>query len=296
MRTRYVSFAGNAVAIDHAGDDQRDLLEYLFGDLDDTEVDEPLSRFRITRDTSTGNTCVDQEGERIFTGTDRATLARTLVEKALYTLVESDRTGLALHAAAVAAGARGILIPGQSGAGKSTLALWLTSRGFSYLTDELVHIPLDSNRIEAFTRPINLKRNGSDLIAGELALKDDDERILRTAHLSIVPHRLLNPSHKRIRPEIRAIVFPQLAKNRAPHRLEPLSKGQAGLKLVECLVNGRNIPSHGINQLSRIVREVPAYGLHYSGFRTLPDLLGDILDWPATEDPPSELHRQDAAV
>lgn len=293
MTTRYVSFAGNAVAIDYTGDDQHALLDYLFGDMDDHETDEPLSRIRISRSGSPERTHLEQDGAGIYSGTDRAALARTLVEKTLYTLVESDHTGLALHAAAVSAGDTGVLIPGQSGAGKSTLAVWLTSRGFSYLTDELVHVPLDSNRIEAFTRPINLKRKGGDRINGELNFDNADHRVLSTSSLSIVPHRLFNPSHQKTSPEISVILFPNLVTTET-HRLEPLSRGQAALKLVESLVNGRNIPHHGINQISRIVREIPAYVLHYSGFDTLPELVADILPWPDDSARPAARQHQDA--
>jgi Coenzyme PQQ synthesis protein D (PqqD) len=42
------------------------------------------------------------------------------------------------HAAAVRRGSRAILLPGVSGAGKSTLVAYLASRGFTYLSDDLI--------------------------------------------------------------------------------------------------------------------------------------------------------------
>jgi len=275
MGTHYVSFADNSVAIEYEKATHRHLLDYLFGDLDSASTGEPLSCLSM-RCREPERTFLEQDGSRLYSGQCRATLARTLVEKTLYTLVDKDASGLAFHAAAVCAGDTGVLIPGHSGAGKSTLAVWLATRGFNYLTDELVHVPLGTRTIEAFTRPVNLKRNGFEMLEDELGIRDKDDEVLRNKSLSIVPHRLLNPTHRRLKPEMQMIVFPRLIKE-GEHHLERLSKAQSGLKLVECLVNGRNIPNHGFDQVSRIAREVPAYVLHYTGFKTLPDLLGDIL-------------------
>lgn len=276
MRTHYVSFADNSVAINYEEEHHQPLLDYLFADLDNRETTRPLSRMEIRQTDEANKTRLEQDGNKLYSGDCRATLARTLVEKTLYTLVDKDESGLAFHAAAVCSGDTGIVIPGHSGAGKSTLAVWLATRGFNYLTDELVHVPLGTNSIEAFTRPINLKQNGRQMLEDEFDIRDPEDRILKNKRLSIVPHRMINPTHRRLKPELAFIVFPRLI-SEGEHRLEPLSKAQAGLKLVECLVNGRNIPNHGIDEVSRIVRDVPAYMLHYTGFRTLPALLGEIL-------------------
>lgn len=276
MRTHYVSFADNSVAINYEEDSHGVLLDYLFGDLDSRETGEPLSRLSISRAEEPNDTRLEQDGSRLYSGDCRTTLARTLVEKTLFTLIDKDDSGLAFHAAAVCAAGTGVIIPGKSGAGKSTLAVWLATRGFNYLTDELVHVPLDTNRIEAFTRPINLKKNGCEMLENEFDIRDTDDKILKNKRLSIVPHRLINPTYKRLKPAIGLILFPHLV-TEGEHRLEPLSKAQAALRLVECLVNGRNIPNHGIDQVSRIVRDAPAYVLSYTGFKTLPGLLGDVL-------------------
>lgn len=276
MRTHYVSFADNSVAIRYDENTHQSLLDYLFGDLESTRTTRPLSRMRILPADEARGARLEQDGNKLYSGDCRTTLARTLVEKTLYSLVDKDDSGLAFHAAAVCSGDTGVLIPGHSGAGKSTLAVWLATRGFNYLTDELVHIPLGTSRIEAFTRPINLKQNGYRMLEEEFDIRDTEDRILTNKRLSIVPHRMLNPRHQKLTPEIAFILFPRLI-SEGEHRLEPLSKAQAGLKLVECLVNGRNIPNHGFDQVSRIVRDVPAYVLHYTGFSTLPGLLGDIL-------------------
>jgi len=277
VKSHYVTFADNSVEIQYEEQAHGELLDYLFGDMASVATDRPLSRIRLSRSAERDATRLEQDGTRLYKGQCSATLARTLVEKTLYALVDNDTSGLAFHAAAVCSGDTGVLIPGHSGAGKSTLAVWLATRGFNYLTDELAHIPLGGSTIEAFTRPINLKTGGGQMLENELDVRGtDEEAILKNTRVSIVPHRLLNPEHCRLTPQLRFIVFPNLI-DTGEHRLELVSRAQAGLKLVECLVNGRNLPGHGFDEVSRLVRDAPAYRLDYTGFATLPGLLGGIL-------------------
>ncbi|MFN8459220.1 MAG: hypothetical protein U0401_31985 [Anaerolineae bacterium] len=51
--------------------------------------------------------------------------------------------------------------------------------------------------------------------------------------------------------------------------LRPLSQAQAGLALMQCLLNARNLPEHGFPEVTRLIRQVPAYHLGYSHFGQL---------------------------
>jgi hypothetical protein len=53
----------------------------------------------------------------------------------------------------------------------------------------------------------------------------------------------------------------------------PLTKAQAGLHLMECLVNARNLPDHGFAEVARMAKMAPAYRLEYSRFDQLWPLL-----------------------
>lgn len=66
-----------------------------------------------------------------------------------------------VHAAAVSYGRYALLLVGPAGCGKSSLCAFLTSRGWSYLTDEgaVMRLPGDGGApiVEAFPRPIRLR-------------------------------------------------------------------------------------------------------------------------------------------
>jgi len=48
--------------------------------------------------------------------------------------------------------------------------------------------------------------------------------------------------------------------------LRPISKAQAGLALMECLINARNLPGHGLSEIARLAQVAPAYKLSYANF------------------------------
>ena len=92
----------------------------------------------------------------------------------------------------------------------------------------------------------------------------------------MISRRLLNSEHYNARPEIKLLLFPNAA-DKKKNRLEKLSKAETAIKLVKCLVNGRNLLNHGFDEISRIAKQVPAYNLSDSGFDVLPSLLREVL-------------------
>ena len=64
--------------------------------------------------------------------------------------------------------------------------------------------------------------------------------------------------------------------------LRRLSRAQAGLELMQCLINARNLPDHGFPEVTRLARAMPAYKMTYANFAQIEPhifrLFGDILD------------------
>ena len=62
--------------------------------------------------------------------------------------------------------------------------------------------------------------------------------------------------------ELSLILFPTREAGRTPE-LRQLSGAEAGLRLMSTLVNARNLPRHGLGEITRLARSVPAFEVRY---------------------------------
>lgn len=196
-----------------------------------------------------------------------------LISEAIFHLADRATGGMVIHAAAVAAPAGAVLLPGKSGAGKSTLTAWLLRRGFRYLTDELVYIPAGTRRLHALTRPVHIKHPALPVVHGFTpALKRHESRLVTSPQATLIPHRLLNRRHVANRARLARIVFPEFQRG-ADFELTRLSPAQAGMALMGCLINARNLAGHGFPEASRVARLAPAWRLVYGAVEQLDERL-----------------------
>ena len=270
MTERAVSFAGRSVALSWDDPAAAGFLDLLCTDLWAAHRAEPAGSLRLLR--ADADSFLLADGDILLhRGPLDVTMAAQLYDAVLFRLLAGQESGLALHAGAVVRDGRVLLLPGQSGSGKSTLTAWLTGRGCSYLTDELVLVPAEGElQTLACTRPLCLK-HGAAPIARDLlppgqsvALEDDQGLIL--------PHRTLNPAFSPTTQAPALILFPTYRPG-APLEGEPLSGARASALLMTCNVNGRNLVGHGFPLVARIARTVPAVRLVYGSFQGLDELL-----------------------
>jgi hypothetical protein len=78
-------------------------------------------------------------------------------------------------------------------------------------------------------------------------------------------------------PDLGLILFPRYLPESA-FDLQRLSKAQAGLELMQCLVNARNLPDRGFSEITRLARKAPAYRMCYAGFDQVGEVVEAILD------------------
>jgi HprK-related kinase A len=160
---------------------------------------------------------------------------------------EAGGAHLLFHAAGVAAGGTGMVLPGPSGSGKSTLCAGLARAGLSYLSDELVALELDTGRLLPYAKPITIKAGsfaalralgppaGSGSGDAEAWAGDEwagEERLLPVGGAAVAVGRPCEPGF---------IVVPRYEKG-APTRLAPLSATEAFVALA---VNAVNFKAHG---------------------------------------------------
>ena len=280
MNTRIVSFAGRSIAIKYQASEEQQLVDFLYRDVASDPAIAPHVVLRIERDPERHNRwsllCGDETRYSRYSGDSMGELADALLSETLHHLMDKSSQGMALHAGALSRDGKGIILPGTSGAGKSTLTTWLTRRGYNYLSDELIFIKEKSWIVEAFPRPITIKARGLSALRGEFDLEAGANDTVAGPDTTMIPHRLLNPDGHYETPVLHAVLFPN-HKEGSDFELLRLSKGQAGLALMKCLMNARNLEGHGFGEAARIARGVRAYRLTYSSFGQLTDFMDTVM-------------------
>lgn len=273
MPNRVISFAGQHLAIDFPRN-LTELIAFLYHDNCSDLRAVPDVTLVVTDDD--GQLMLSRGSTVLYEGAEPSELATSLIQQTIYHLIDNNKDGMALHAAALSRGGKAVIFPGASGSGKTSLSTWLATRGFNYLTDEYVFIKKNSNVIQAFMRPPNVKVSGLAALRGVFKLDEHEHSTIQGKHVAMIPPRLLNPGNKPENAEIKLIVFPKYVQA-APFKLQRLSKAKAGLSLMACLVNARNLSGHGFDEAARLVRNTPAYDLQYSSFEQFGTQLERIL-------------------
>lgn len=206
-------------------------------------------------------------------------VAPMLKLRLVYAALEASRDACALHAAALGAGGRCLLLPGRSGAGKSTIAAGLMSAGFTVLGDDTAVIAEGAAGIRPLPLPIALKAGSwmllKDRVAGLFDLPihwRPDGKAVRY----VVPPVVACPA-----PETRVlpvgwIVFPVFAPDCRP-ALEPVGAGAVLKRLMAGLAPlGAGLTPATLDCLIDWIGTVPCYELRYSALDDAVGTLGEL--------------------
>ncbi len=251
-------------------------LSFLLKDID-SEGGELQTRFILDFDENE-NRFTTTRNDKICYRTDTAgKLCTHLVGEIIYHLIDNNSTELLLHAACVARNNVGILLPGVSGSGKSTLCAWLLTRGFEYLSDELVSLDPGTLDARSFSRPLNIKFDGMRAIRKQLVNNIEEHCVLDGNISHLVEHRVFNHSFRSRSIHIGAIIFPRYVTS-ADFNLEHLTNAKTALLLMQAFVNARNHSQHGFHDIARFARSAKGFQLTYSDFEQLPKLEQALLE------------------
>jgi hypothetical protein len=175
-------------------------------------------------------------------------------------VVEASGEYLLIHAAAVEATPGAVVLPAAPNAGKTTLTVALIRAGFDYLTDEVVALSAESERVLPFPRPLTLEPESfaalADLDPAASSWTADTEvpaisspvddvgewRHVRAARIRPTPFGRASP------PQV--VVFPRYQLG-VPTRLEPIGTAEA---LLELATNTFNLDRHGGQGLALLAR------------------------------------------
>ncbi len=270
-------FAGTTLAVEYEAECASivDFLYHLAPRCPDASGPSDAT-YRLTTEEDGEQRCLYRDEKLIFRGTSWGRLAEILLGDSCRTLADHSHDGLMFHAAAVAWRGRGVVLPGAIGAGKSTLAAWLVAKGSDYLTDELVFVPAGSILVQAFPRPLNLKPPSLSVLRAHIDRSEARNRIVSSGASDMVPPNLLNAESRAHDVDMALLIFPKYQADAIP-QLKRLPGAQAGLTLMECLVNARNLTHHGFPEIARLARRVPAYRLTYGDFDQIAEPITELL-------------------
>ncbi|TKB11662.1 hypothetical protein [Desulforhopalus sp. IMCC35007] len=268
----HVGFAEQNIKINWQGSDSRELIEFLCGDLPNNTSNNPRSVYDLEVDYAHSRFTLGCEERRLYCGDDCYELAYALINEIIYQCIVDLKDGLAIHAGAVHSGQGGILLPGKSGSGKSTLTAWLVSRGWRYLTDELVLLQGTNPKIIPFTRPVSLKAGSLKVLKSFVDF--NKESAVAGPGGIMLAHRLMNPHFIQVTPPLALIIFPQYVAG-SMTEITRIGGALGCAQLMECYVNARNFKDHGVERLAGIARTTPIYRLKYSSFDVLYEALNN---------------------
>jgi hypothetical protein len=265
VETRLITFAGSSVAISYSGARPARIVDFLYRHVPAGSNIPPHLTYRLIPGDEPDRLALYRDAVLIYEGDSEAALAELLLGDTCYHLAARSRGGLLFHAGGLAWEGKGLLLPGGIAAGKSTLTAWLAAKGLDYLTDELVFVPQGANAVQAFTRPLNLKSPSRAVLQNLIDFERNAAHILSGPNSDLIPPTLLNPANRFGEPPLGLVIFPRYLPG-SDFVLRPLSKAQAGLELMQCLVNARNLPDHGFAEITRLAQIAPAYKMSYADF------------------------------
>lgn len=260
-----VHFAGNTVRIDsdHPGITQAVETHFKHCMVKNGPI---IAKYKITTINNTDFT-VSVDGGDLFSKINYEQVLWLLMQDVVTQLNGTATTNLVFHAAALADVNSGIILCGQSGTGKSSLAAWLTANGLRYLTDEVIALSTEGNEISGLCRSIVLKRGSAFIWRRWLTHTDSDGFLQFNDGSAWVEPTLFNTESVCAAVQPRVLIFPHYA-SEAEFHVEQLSPADALFRLLQCLVNTRNFPDHGMSAAAHLARQVTAFSLTYSNIES----------------------------
>lgn len=246
----------------------KQLVEILFADFEKNRCAvQRETRYQLFTVKNSTTILLRQDEKHLYSGSSEYKLAYALMNDVIYHCIDHNSTQHAIHAGAVWSKDHCILLPGSSGRGKSTLTAWLVSKGYGYLTDELIFLD-NSGCVTPFPRPINFKVNESHISWMYHKGEFDKKKIISDENGSMIPHRFFNPAYKNQTHRVTNIVFPKYKKD-AGLQFEAISPARSSLFLMESHVNAKNFANQAVSLVAAIVRNCKSYTLTYDSFDNL---------------------------
>lgn len=178
------------------------------------------------------------------------------------------------HAAVVKKGKGAILLPAAAGSGKTTLAAFLAMHGYTFFSDELAVLDVQSLKVLSCPLPMSIKSGSVEALSpyyphlSQLTVytRLDTKKV---RYLPPPPDSLAQITDEAI---VAAIVFPQYAAN-ADTSIVGLDKPAALARLVKTGSSSRELRPVDISAMISVIEKSPCFDLIFSDVEEAEDLL-----------------------
>ncbi len=259
---RVVQYAGGTVLVEFTEPEAGEILTSIIYRFSDPTDCDPTGTFKIKM--------LDGpiyqlffNGDLVFESHGKYDFTEMLLSKICYQLAYHSQDGMLFHAAGLGYHNKGILVPGGIGYGKSTFTAWMVKQlDCDYLSDEFVYFPTESSEMDAFYRPIHLKKPSRMVLK---YINNMDHMIQSGTYSDLIHPAVFRPNNQYYNPPVNLILFPRYKKGE-PFEWRELSAAEAGMELMQFLINARNLPEYGFREITRLVQKTRAIKFSYSSF------------------------------
>ena len=253
-------------------------LDYSFRlEVDDDLVyemlDGYLAPFRSTDDRASstlrvrrahgGLFSLEVDGKAVPPVLSASDVTRSIVWAVQQDAIRRTSSLLLLHASVAALGASAVALPAPMDSGKTTLVAGLVRSGFSYVSDEVLAIDPLTGLVRPFQKALRLEPPSWPLFPGLLQSLPAE---MRTAEEDTPYHYV---SAEALRPgaiegqtpvSLRWVVFPSYVAG-STTRMEPISRAEALVALVDNSYNFKRFKAEGVRVLAQVLRDADCYRL-----------------------------------
>ena len=284
QRSFKIFFAEQFLAISADGRLASAIVDLLFENIPRFDHSVECSEF-VLRDIGPDCCTLVKDGESLIEGDASAgpnvgECATAFLSAVTHSICEHCSSGLLLHGAAVNYRDTFLLFPGASGAGKTSTVVHLIQNGAAYLSDELIYVDNSSRRISCLARPLNIKDGRFGGLGASL-----ESEFLDASYVVTSGGVFVRPDHfgGRVSPLSEfldgpgAIIFPRFCPDDEPE-LKRSSAGYSYVKLLETLVNSRNLRKNGFEDLRKLVDRFPLWEFRFNQHTDLIRSIDHVVD------------------
>jgi hypothetical protein len=197
-----------------------------------------------------------------------AEMTGALFQAVLTSLNTGARWLAIIHGGSVSLDGRAAILAGTSGSGKSTLGAYLVSRGFDYLSDDMVAVNGDG-KVPPWPVPLSIKDGSWSVLAPHLPqLETISSEAMWGRTMKFLPAAQSlwdqEPNHAA------ALIFPKFGARVAATRMTPLTPPEAlQLLMSDRIWLGYPMRAESVERFLGWLEHIPAYELSYGSFENV---------------------------